>query len=128
MVQIVGRRNGMKWYEGVLVLLDILVNFMTFGHYGETISSRTGKGYLYRGQPWVFFRPIIDFLFYCRLTPRQWYYPCHCQRFVNWNVGRTKEEIVHKIVHRRGLTEEQAWKIINTREMVPDSHLQMERS
>ena len=124
MVQIVGRRNGMKWYEGILILLDILLNFITLGSYGETISSRTGKGYLYRGRPWTFFRPIIDYMFYCGLTPPQWKYSCHCQRFINWDVGRTREETVHKMIHRRGLTEAQAWVIVRTKEMLPP----MERS
>ena len=105
----------MKTWEGFLLLLDIIVNLLTGGFYGETISSRVGKGLLYGKPQYRFLARIIDPLFRSKLCPEQWRSSDHCLDVVNYRVGYTKEEVHMMVMRYRKMDAIKAIRFINTR-------------
>jgi hypothetical protein len=113
MLKIRGKRDLPAW-KGFLLLIDILANLLTGGFYGETISSRVGKGVLYGKKQYIIARKVIDYLFLCRFIPKSYRFPNHCQEVINWYVGYTDVEVVKLVMKYRGVHEKMAWHIVRT--------------
>ena len=84
------------YFYRVLLTLDILLSVITLGYLGETISSRSGKGKIYGGRPWIWFAPIIDYVFDSVLIPDRWRGPEHCLTKIQWHKGRSYFEVRSK--------------------------------
>lgn len=89
-------RIDRPYLHAVLYALDVLVSVIFLGFDGETISSRAGKGVLMGRRPWIWVAPVIDWLF--RPLPASvGGGPDHCFRHIQWNVGRSKDEVVKNL-------------------------------
>ncbi len=95
-----GQKGKVTYIQGILLILDILLNFVTMGSYGETISSKVGKSSLMQKPRYIFLEKYINTLFNSFIIPKRWRFEEHCFYAIDWEVG-LDEKYVSEYIYKK---------------------------